>query len=95
MIQQRVTAVDLDEQPAVLKKFLQRLNEWKSWNPSEYGGFGPLPENPPLMFPAGSREPDEWNGHSWPTLSSLRDVDATCEAEITTYYNEPQEDISV
>jgi hypothetical protein len=95
MIKQRVIAVDLDEEPGVLKKFFQRLNEWKAWNPSEYGGFGPLSENPPLMFPAGSREPDEWNGHSWPTLSSLRDVDATCEAEITTYYNEPQEDITL
>jgi hypothetical protein len=95
MMQQRVMIVDSDEQPAVWKKFLQRLNEWNAWNPSEYGGFGALPENPPLMFPAGSHEPDEWNGHSWPTLSSLRDVDATCEAEITTYYNEPQEDTSV
>jgi hypothetical protein len=94
-IKQRAITVDPDEQQAVYKKFLQRLNEWRAWNPSEYGGFGSVPENPPLMFPAGSLEPDEWNGHSWPTLSSLRDVDATCEAEITTYYNEPQEDIDV
>lgn len=95
MIKQRVNIVDPEELPEVWQKFRRRLMEWKAWNPAEYGGFGSPPENPPLMFPAGSSQPEVWNGHSWPTLSSLRDVDATCEAEITTFYNEPQEDIQV
>jgi hypothetical protein len=92
MIKQRVMIVDRGEQKDVLQKFLRRLREWKAWDPSEYGGFGAPPINPPLMYPAGSTEPEGWQGCSWPTLSSLRDVDATCEAEITAYYNKPQED---
>jgi len=88
MIERRVTIVDPQERENVMEKFLQRLREWKAWDPSEYGGFGPPPSHPPLMFPAGSTEPPDWKGHSWPTPSSLRDVDAECEAEITAYFNE-------
>jgi hypothetical protein len=88
MIEQRVTAVDPAERNNVRQKMIQRLNEWKAWDPAEYGGFGAPPANPPLLHPAGSRELVEWNGHSWATVNSLRDVDATCEAEITGYYNE-------
>ena len=93
MIQRRVVIVDPQEQNNVRDKLMQRMREWKAWDPSEYGGFGAPPVNPPLLHPAGSRVPFEWNGHSWATLGSLRDVDAICEAEITTFYNEPEEEI--
>jgi hypothetical protein len=93
MIDQRVLKVDPAESDNVRQKMLQRLREWAVWNPAEYGTFGPPPDNPPLIHPAGSREPVGWNGHSWPTLSSLRDVDASCEAEITTYYNEIENEV--
>ena len=92
MVDERVQIVDPDENENVSQMTLQRFGEWKSWDPSTYGGFGAPPTNPPLLHPAGSRELAEWDGHSWATLNSLRDVDATCEAEITTFYNELQED---
>lgn len=63
-----------------------RLDQWRAWNPAHYGGFGQAPEDAPLMHPAGSAERPEWNGRSWPTMSSLRNVDATCEAEVTDRY---------
>jgi hypothetical protein len=90
MVGNRVQCVDETEVAAVHRRFLQRLGEWEAWNPQSYGGFGPPPENPPLIHPAGSAPLPGWNGHSWPTLTSMRDVDATCEADITTFYNEAQ-----
>jgi len=45
------------------------------------------------MHPAGSRQPIEWRGHSWPVMTSLRNVDANCEAEVTNYFNEIEEGI--
>lgn len=88
IITERVSKVDPAESTYVEKKLKLRLDEWRAWDPSEYGGFGPPPANAPLMHPAGITIPDSWRGHSWPTMSSLRDVDATCEADITTFYNE-------
>ena len=88
VLQARTHIVDSDEWPNVHKMFERRLNEWRVWDPREYGGFGAPSENPPLLHPAGTVEPRTWNGHSWPTLSSLRDVDANCEAEFSTHYNE-------
>ena len=92
MISQRVHAVDPLESGYVEKKMIQRLSEWEAWDPTQYGGFGAPPENPPLMHPAGTEAPLTWWGHSWPVLTSLRHVDATCEAVITSDYNRPDTD---
>lgn len=80
------------ETAAVMQRLQKRLDEWLAWNPAEYGGFGALPDHPPLMYPAGANPPPEWNNHSWPTLSSLRDVDASCEADVTDWFNRTQEE---
>jgi len=93
MIRKRVAFVSPDEEVAVMDRLRKRLNEWQSWNPADYGGFGTLPEHPPLMYPAGAIPPAEWNNHSWPTLSSLRDVDSSCEADVTNWFNRTQEDL--
>ena len=92
MIEDRTRIVDADEWENVHTMIKRRLNEWRAWDPREYGGFGAPPEAAPLLHPAGSTELPEWYGHSWATLTSLRNVDAGCEAEITAYYNELQED---
>lgn len=92
MIERRAKAVDPEEWPNVKTMLLRRLNEWRAWDPREYGTFGAPPENPPLLHPAGAMDVPDWHGHSWPTLSSLRNVDSTCEAEITLHYNELEED---
>lgn len=89
MIDRRTAIVDSSESGNVRQRMLERLAEWEAWSPARYGGFGaPLPDAP-LIHPAGSTQPVEWRGHSWPTLSSLRNVDASCEAEVTSHYNEP------
>jgi hypothetical protein len=93
MIRSRVEFVtDGEDTETVMGRLRLRLSQWQHWNPAEYGGFGVLPEHPPLMYPAGANPPPDWNNHSWPTLSSLRDVDASCEAEITDWFNSGIED---
>lgn len=88
MFDERVQIVDPSERASVAATLARRLREWRAWNPRDYGRFGSQPEDAPLTYPAGSTEPVQWNGHSWPTLTSLRDVDASCEADITAYYLE-------
>lgn len=94
IIDERVSLVAPEEHDAVMMKLQTRLKEWKAWQPGEYGGFGAVSQDPPLLHPAGSSEPPNWNGHSWPTMSSLRNVDASCEAEVTTFFNQLQEEQS-
>jgi hypothetical protein len=88
MIEDRVVGVAPEERDNVLEKMRQRLKEWRIWDPAEYGGFGLPPQNAPLMHPAGSVELPEWTNRSWSTLSSLRNVDASCEGVITGFFNE-------
>jgi len=85
-IRERVRMVEPDEEEAVMDKLRFRLDQWRAWSPATYGGFGQAPEDAPLMHPAGSAERPEWRGRSWPTMSSLRNVDASCEADITDAY---------
>lgn len=94
MILERVQIVDDEEINNTEKMMLRRLKEWLAWDPKDYGGFGPPPEDAPLIHPAGSQEPLLWAGRSWPTLSSLRNVDASCEAEVTAYFNLLQQEDS-
>ncbi|MDR8730788.1 helicase-related protein [Burkholderia pseudomultivorans] len=86
MVLARVRQIARPEEKAVMARLIHRLDQWRAWNPAQYGGFGQAPEDAPLMHPAGSAERAEWNGRSWPTMSSLRNVDASCEAEITDRY---------
>ena len=88
LIMSRVQVVDPSEEIQVRRVLDRRLKEWQGWDPAVYGDFGSPPENAPLMHPAGSSERPEWLGHSWPTMLSMRNVDAGCEAEITGAYHE-------
>ena len=92
MIGERVGVVAPEERDSVMDMLQLRLDQWQKWQPGEYGGFGAAPQDPPLLHPAGNTVPPSWDGHSWPTMSSLRNVDAPCEAEITRYFNSIQDD---
>jgi len=87
MIRERVRCVAPEAEQEVMEKLRKRFSEWVNWNPPQYGGFGNPTEDPPLLHPAGSTMPNSWKNHSWPTMSSMRDVDASCEAEVTAYFN--------
>ena len=92
MIEERVLFVAPEERSTVMNKLRKRLEEWRTWMPGEYGAFGAAAQDPPLLHPAGTTEPPGWNGRSWPTMSSLRNVDATCEAEVTAYFNQVKDE---
>lgn len=91
VLSERVSAVAPEELSGVMDRMVDRLEEWRAWNPQTYGDFGPPPENASLMHPAGTKMPATWNNHSWATLSSLRNVDANCEAAVTGWFNEVRE----
>jgi hypothetical protein len=92
MIGERVDMIAPEERSEVMRKLQHRLNEWREWNPPEYGRFGAVPQDAPLIHPAGGSKPPTWGTRSWATLSSLRNVDASCEAEVTSFFNTLREE---
>ena len=91
VIETRVKDIDSDERDLTMKYFDELVDHWWRVRPPEYGGFGPPGSNIPLMYPAGSEPLEGWIGRSWPTPSSMRNVDASCEAETIRKYPEPEE----
>ena len=91
VIETRVKDIDSDERDLTMKYFDELVDHWWRVRPPEYGGFGPPGSNIPLMYPAGSEPLEDWIRRSWPTPSSMRNVDASCEAEIISQYPVPEE----
>jgi hypothetical protein len=62
----------------------RRLREWKSWRPRLWTSFDD--SEIPLLHQAGGYIDPIRAARSWPTPTSLRNVDAECEAEISSLY---------
>jgi len=85
IVRQRVQTVDPDES-ATLDRYLQkRIGEWERWLPGEWRRPGTASE-PGLMYAAGDYADPEERVRSWPTPTSLRNVDAECRGVITGIY---------
>lgn len=89
IVNERVTGVDVSERSETLKQLQDAIDHWERIQPPRYGGFGPLREEIPLLYPAGSEPSAKWEKKSWPTPTSMRDVDATCEAQVVAQYPQP------
>jgi hypothetical protein len=81
----RVQVVDHDESGTLEKVFERRLSEWKRWKRTRWDGQ-PSGADAPLLREAGEYAPGAIARLSWPTPTSLRNVDAECQAEITRLY---------
>lgn len=86
----RVNGVDAAESGATADMLEELIVHWEGVLPPIYGrAGGPPPDELPLMYPAGSEPPKDWNGKSWKTPMSMRDVDAECEAMTIGSYPTP------
>lgn len=74
----------------ILTRLQMLLKQWSEFRPGEWGGFGRPRENQPLMYPAGTEPRVEWDV-SWPTPSSMRNVDVECIARVVPMYPLPDE----
>lgn len=86
IISNRIKGISEDELELAMILFNERFEEWKNHLPPKYGDFAPPTAELPLMYPAGSIPLEDWEGKSWPTPTSLRNVDASCEASVISNY---------
>ena len=87
IIKNRISGVDPNELELSLRLLRERTEEWKNHFPPKYGDFSTPTEELQLMYQAGSKPLDEWDGKSWPTPTSMRNVDASCEAKVIGNYS--------
>jgi ATP-dependent helicase YprA (DUF1998 family) len=91
VILKRVEKVDPDELDRTREELDEFIVEWKRSPQNKYGDFAPPTEDIPLMYPAGSQPLPEWLDRAIPTPSSMRNVDATCDAQTISAYPHSRE----
>ena len=91
VIAARVRAIDPDEEAAARRQLAEIFGDWRRTPPSRYGDFRPPSADTPLMYPAGTQKLTEWSEPAYPTPSSMRNVDSTCDARVLPKFPQPEE----
>lgn len=81
----RVDPAEADDAAAELRDWIEH---WKRTQPAEYGHIARAPDAPTLMYPYGARRHEEFHDEAWPVLTSMRNVDGTCEGRVVRKYGE-------
>lgn len=90
IISERINAIDPEELEETMAQIDSIIEYWTLWEPQKYQDFT-TGDALPLMFPAGSRRNEAWGEkRGFPTPTSMRNVDASCEAYVIEhgYYQE-------
>ena len=81
VIEDRVLSIDEDELENTSKHLNEIMTEWRNQLPQKYHDFR-AESTVPLMYPAGTMPNIEWDGRGMATPTSMRSVDASCEAYV-------------
>ena len=81
IIAERIEAVDADEMEKTLDHIDSIIEKWEIQEPGKYQDFA-AGDVLPLMFPAGTMRNAAWGKRGFPTPTSMRNVDASCEATV-------------
>ncbi|UPJ27799.1 helicase-related protein [Bradyrhizobium sp. CW1] len=79
-IRDRVSRVEPAEVVRVDALLDRIFGEWRKLPPERYGGFNSSTESVPFMYPSGSHPSESWDDRAYQTPSSMRNVDANCQA---------------
>ena len=86
IIENRVNDVDSDELDATMAAMETFMQEWEDWNPRKWepkrNPDWSYSDSVPLMYAAGSHPNEAWGEQGVETPTSMRNVDASCEAEV-------------
>jgi len=91
VILNRVSAVDRSELDNVKQVFMKKRKQWENREPLRWSGNSNDGDYP-LLRVAGQYADPKAEQLSWPTMMSMRNVDAQCKGKITDLYLELGED---
>lgn len=96
VIRERVENVDPDELEETMERFDERLSEWRAWHPALWEPKRhrdwSFTDDVPLMYSAGEHPNEAWGEHGFETPTSMRNVDASCEADLMLREYKAKED---
>ena len=82
----RIADIDSDERDDSESELRDWIAEWQKCAPAEYGRMGGTPDTTTLMYPFGSNPDQSFQRDAWPIMTSMRNVDGTCEAQVLNRY---------
>jgi hypothetical protein len=82
----RVGMVEPDEGDRVAALLDRIFKEWQRLPPDVYGSFHTPADTVPFMYPSGNHPSEQWDGRAYATPSSMRNVDAGCQAKVIALY---------
>lgn len=86
VIRERIAAIDPEELKNTMKLFEDKLSQWKAWHPALWepkrNRDWSFTDDVPLMYGAGDHPNEAWSKHGFETPTSMRSVDASCEADL-------------
>ena len=95
IIENRVDNIDSDELDATLDRMEYIIQSWEDWNPRKWepakNADWSYADPVPLMYSAGSHPNEIWGDRGIETPTSMRSVDAACEAEVLANRYVPKE----
>ena len=81
IIKNRVGIIEPEEQKATIRHIDEIIENWQVWDPVKYHDFRGGNEVP-LMYQAGTLPNAIWGSRGFSTPTSMRSVDASCEASV-------------
>ena len=85
----RIDAVDSGESALTHELLDEIIARWQRLQPEIYGRPAHPPSSPvPMMYPGGMQPPPEWGNRARKTPTSMRNVDAGCDATVIEDYPE-------
>jgi hypothetical protein len=84
----RVGVVEPDECERVTSLLDRIFGEWRRLPPDVYGYFNTPADTVPFMYPNGTHPSEGWDDRAYATPSSMRNVDAGCQARVIALFPE-------
>ena len=86
VIEERIQEIDPEEMDDTMDRWQDILDYWEAWNPTcwepKRNRDFSYTKDVPLMYSAGSHRNEAWGTRGIETPTSMRSVDASCEAEV-------------
>jgi len=93
IVKKRVEGIDKSEMDQTILFLKERIHHWSKLRPTNYGNQFPNWEESILIYPSSIKPPEDEDDQAWSTPTSMRNVDPNCNANISRFYMESDQNL--